>query len=469
VSKALAIFGGATLVYAILAILMGVLPGVWLSQVPPTPGLKPLTPVEARGRDIYVSEGCYYCHTQQVRPLSGDGPFGRPSAPGDYAYQTPELLGSERNGPDLSNVGVRQASTVWQYIHLFEPRAVVPQSIMPAYPWLFRVVDKAPQGEQPVPLPAAFAPANGVVVPSEEGKALVAYLLSLKQPRITLAAAPGGAAAPAPAATGEAGFDAEKGATLFANHCASCHGADGKGVAGAFPPLAGDPIVNAADPVEHVSTVLHGAQGRTIGGQTYTAAMPGFAEQLSDADIADIIDHERTSWGNHGPLVNRATVAAVRLNKPPPAPAPATTGASGALGAAATGSPAPTAAGASRTEGGAAAKPANFDAAQGAKLYADTCAACHGAEGKGVAGAFPPLAGDPVVNAADAAEHIDTVLHGAQGRTINGQTYASPMPPFAGQLSDPQIADIIGHERTSWGNRAPLVSPADVAARRARK
>ena len=107
-NRSLAIFGGSTLIYIGLAILMGVLPGIWLSKVPPTPGLKPLTPLEARGRAVYVSEGCFYCHTQQVRPLSGDKPFGRPSAPGDYVYQTPELLGSERNGPDLSNVGTRQ-------------------------------------------------------------------------------------------------------------------------------------------------------------------------------------------------------------------------------------------------------------------------------------------------------------------------------------------------------------------------
>ena len=185
-NKSLAIFSGSTLVFAGLTILMGVLPGIWLSKVPPTPGLKPLTPLEARGRDVYVSEGCFYCHTQQVRPLSGDKSFGRPSAPGDYAYQTTELLGSERNGPDLSNIGTRQSSSIWQYIHLYEPRAVVPQSIMPAFPWLFRVVDKLPPGEKAVPLPPQFAP-GGAVIPSDDGKALVAYLLSLKQPTLAQA------------------------------------------------------------------------------------------------------------------------------------------------------------------------------------------------------------------------------------------------------------------------------------------
>ncbi|MCC6193408.1 MAG: cytochrome c [Burkholderiales bacterium] len=320
-SKALAIFGGSALVYAALAVLMGVLPGIWLSQVPPIPGLKPLTAIEARGRDVYVAEGCHYCHTQQVRPLSGDEPFGRPSVAGDYAYQTPQLLGSERNGPDLSNVGVRQSSSVWQYIHLFDPRAVVPQSIMPKFPWLFRVVDKPAPGDEPVPLPPSVAPAGRVVVPTEDGKALVAYLLSLKQPKLA-AAAPGAAvSSPAPVAPGGSApvsspaFNATQGAQLYADRCSPCHGAQGKGVPGAFPPLAGDPVVNAADPAEHVGTVLHGAHGRVIDGKTYASPMPAFADQLSDSQIADIVGHERTSWGNHAPLVTPADVAKLRAAK----------------------------------------------------------------------------------------------------------------------------------------------------------
>jgi len=441
-NRSLAIFGGSTLIYTGLAILMGVLPGIWLSKVTATPGLKPLTPLEARGRNVYVAEGCFYCHTQQVRPLSGDKPFGRPSAPGDYAYQTPELLGSERNGPDLSNIGKRQSSSVWQYIHLYEPRAVVPQSIMPAFPWLFRVVDKVPAGEKPVPLPPQFAP-GGAVIPSDDGKALVAYLLSLKQPVLT-STQPG---APSLSSSGGTpGFDATKGATLFADNCAACHGAEGKGVPGTFPPLASDPVVNAANPTEHISTVLHGLSGKVINGQKYEAQMPPFADQLSDQQIADIIDHERSSWGNRGALITAADVVAVRANEPlqQHAAAPAQA------------APAP-------------AQASTFDAAKGSTLFADNCAVCHGSEGKGVPGTFPPLAGDPVVNATDPTEHIATVLHGLGGKTINGQKYEAEMTPFADQLSDQQIADVINHERTSWGNHGPLVTAADVAKIRAEK
>ncbi len=170
----------SAVVYGVLAIAMGVIPGIVLSRTAPTPGLHPLTASEARGRDIYVSEGCEYCHTQNVRPLKQDAVFGRPSVAGDYAYQTPELLGDHRNGPDLTNIGARQPSTTWQYIHLFNPRAVVHESIMPPYPWLFSV-KKAATGDDVVPVPAGFVPAGESVVTTQASRDLVAYLESLKQ------------------------------------------------------------------------------------------------------------------------------------------------------------------------------------------------------------------------------------------------------------------------------------------------
>src|SRR6476620_4254974 len=183
-NKLVLIAGGSTLVYACLALLMGVLPGIELSNTPAGPGVEPLTPLQAEGRDVYVANGCSYCHTQQVRPLAQDKIFGRSSAPGDFAYQTPELLGSQRTGPDLTNIGVRQPSETWQYIHLYNPRAVVPQSVMPAFDWLFAVVAEAPHGVTAVALPKAYAPTRGVVVPTREAEALLSYLLSLKQPAL---------------------------------------------------------------------------------------------------------------------------------------------------------------------------------------------------------------------------------------------------------------------------------------------
>jgi cytochrome c oxidase cbb3-type subunit 2 len=320
VKKLILIAGGSTAIYFVLALLMGVIPGFALSSIPPGPGVKPLTPLEAEGRDIYAANGCGYCHTQQVRPLAQDKVFGRPSTAGDFAYMTPELLGSERTGPDLTNVGERRGSAVWQYIHLYDPRAVVPQSIMPSFNWMFRVVDKAGAGETPVPLPKAYAPKHGVVVPSRMAKALVAYLLSLKQaplPGAGSGAAMPGMASAAPSTASNAAPSAGGGAIaagkqLFDNNCAACHQADGNGLPGAFPPLKANAVVNNPDPGEHIHVVLFGLQGKAIGGVSYSSPMPDWGTQFNDQQIADIIDYERSAWGNHGKQITAKDVAAVR-------------------------------------------------------------------------------------------------------------------------------------------------------------
>jgi len=105
---------------------------------------------------------------------------------------------------------------------------------------------------------------------------------------------------------------------------------------------------------------------------------------------------------------------------------------------------------------------AGFDYAKtGPSLYVANCAACHGASGAGVPGAFPALAGDAVVKERDPKNHILTILRGLHGKAINGKAYASQMPSFR-QLSDEDIAAIVDHERTSWGNNAPIISPDEV-------
>jgi len=335
-NKLVLIVGGSTLVYACLAVMMAILPGIELSKIPAGPNVVPLTPLQAEGRDVYVANGCSYCHTQQVRPLQQDKVFGRPSMAGDFKYQTPELLGSERTGPDLTNIGVRQPSAVWQYIHLYNPRAVVPESIMPAFSWLFDVVPAAPAGATVVSLPKAYAPAQGVVVPTHAAEALIAYLASLKQPALSaadvarsagsMAAMPGPAApataaattvnagAPTPAA--DATYDPAKGEALFTANCASCHQATGEGLPGAFPPLKGNAAVNDDDATQHMQVVLRGAHDLVIDGVKYGSPMPPFADMLSDADIANIIDYERGAWGNHGKPVTAADVAAERAKTP---------------------------------------------------------------------------------------------------------------------------------------------------------
>jgi cytochrome c oxidase cbb3-type subunit 2 len=297
---------------------MGVWPGIELSKLPAGPGVEPLTALQSEGRDVYVANGCSYCHTQQVRPLEEDKVFGRPSAPGDFKYQTPELLGSERTGPDLTNIGMRQPSSVWQYIHLYNPRAVVPESIMPSFDWLFKVIVQAPTGATPVPLPKSYAPARGVVVPTHEAEALIAYLASLKQPRWAGSEASSGAAAMAGTASAATsanpsanlgvkepgGYDAAKGAALYTANCSACHQASGEGLPGAFPSLKDDAVVNKDDATKHIDAVLNGLRDARVSGVVYSSVMPPFAATLSDADIADLIDYERSSWGEPGkPIV----------------------------------------------------------------------------------------------------------------------------------------------------------------------
>lgn len=117
--------------------LVQVLPSVLEdSLAEPVAGVVPYPPLELVGRDIYIRESCSTCHSQQVRPLVAEvkryGPYSRA---GEFAYDRPFLWGSKRTGPDLHRLGGKY-SDEWHRIHLTDPRAVVPDSIMPAYPWL---------------------------------------------------------------------------------------------------------------------------------------------------------------------------------------------------------------------------------------------------------------------------------------------------------------------------------------------
>ena len=105
-------------------------------DIAPPEGLKPYSSAELRGRQVYISNGCVYCHSQQPRDRNlgpdAERGWGRASVPGDYFYDKPHLLGSMRTGPDLFNIGARQPSKDWHLGHLYQPRAFVPGSIMPS-------------------------------------------------------------------------------------------------------------------------------------------------------------------------------------------------------------------------------------------------------------------------------------------------------------------------------------------------
>lgn len=111
--------------------------------------------------------------------------------------------------------------------------------------------------------------------------------------------------------------------------------------------------------------------------------------------------------------------------------------------------------------------PYHFDAAKGAALFSANCSACHQPTGLGLPGAFPPLKGDAAVLDPNPAKQIDTVLNGLHDQKVGDTMYATPMPPFESLLSDAEIADIINHERSSWGNKSKLITADEVKARRA--
>jgi cytochrome c oxidase cbb3-type subunit 2 len=188
ISGAMVILSGATA-------LLVVMPYLLLERVQPPAGLKPYTTEQLAGRQSYIANGCGYCHSQQPRDIKqapdATRGWGRASVAGDYAYDTPHLLGTMRTGPDLLNIGARQPSKDWQLGHLYQPRAYTPGSIMPPYPYLFEVRQGAAQaGEAVVNLPPSFAKQGEVVIAKPEALALVAYLLSLDRTYPALAPLP---------------------------------------------------------------------------------------------------------------------------------------------------------------------------------------------------------------------------------------------------------------------------------------
>jgi cytochrome c oxidase cbb3-type subunit II len=154
----------------------------------PAPGIAPLGPLQLEGRDIYVREGCYNCHSQMIRPLRGETErYGHYSLAGESVYDHPFQFGSKRTGPDLARVGGRYSDD-WQRVHLMNPRDVVPESNMPGFPWLAqRTIDasitpRKMRALRVVGVPytdAQIAAASATVEGQTELTALIAYLQGL--------------------------------------------------------------------------------------------------------------------------------------------------------------------------------------------------------------------------------------------------------------------------------------------------
>lgn len=344
-----------------------------------------------RGRAIYAREGCAYCHTQQVRYLAADhARFGAPTLAWETRLDYPHLWGTRRIGPDLSRAGGTRPDD-WQFAHLFSPRAIVPQSVMPAYPRLF---DGAPDR------------------PRQEARDLVAYLDTLGRAR-ELAGMEGEARAraacncaddemaqmafdaplnahPARARRGggipvlPARGDLGRGQQLFAAHCATCHGpraeGDGRGAAGLLPAPAS--LADHHYAPEQIAAVLwNGVPG---------TAMP--------------------AWRDH-PLPDLAAlVAAVR--------AFSTTGPEPSL-------------------------PAGL-LEQGRRAYQNNCVQCHGERGDGRGPAAAALAIAPT----DLTLQRPTLPRALA--TLRDGIPGTPMAPWTSRLTNAELIAVAHYVRTLY-------------------
>ena len=283
----------------------------------PLPNAAPLSPEAVAGKNVYIANGCVGCHTQQVRNVAMDAVWGdRPNIAADYAdvkrtdffRNTATLMGTERTGPDLTNIGIRQSSKDWHLLHLYNPRSVVKASIMPAYPWMFEVKDKPAKNDVVITVPDNYRKdVQGSIIATKDALNLVAYLQSLKQTKLPGGDVPDFLYKTTTSATEAVGAKSEglDGKVLYATNCQSCHQANGEGLKGAFPPLKDSPVVNGDDLNKYVDIIMNGYDAREEYG-----VMPavGTNAKFTENEVSAIINYERTSWGNTGKKVTPAEI-----------------------------------------------------------------------------------------------------------------------------------------------------------------
>lgn len=317
------LFWTALLFFLFLTLIVAILPALNVQKLyEPLPDSKPLTKDELAGKMIYVENGCIACHTQQVREVEMDKVFGsRPSIAADLArnkrpnawQNTATLLGSERTGPDLTNIGERQSSKDWHLLHLYQPRSVVKESIMPSYSFLFKERDYLQKGDVEVKVPDEFKRnKNKKIVVTKEAMQLVSYLLSLKQAPLPKGSAPiefiYKQEAEKEGAKNAGGDGLPDGTELFTANCASCHQANGEGLPGAFPPLKGSPVVTGENIEMYVTIIMKGYNGRPgYGPMPAVGTNANFTPEM----VTAIMNHERSSWGNGAKPVKLEDVKAI--------------------------------------------------------------------------------------------------------------------------------------------------------------
>jgi len=189
IEKRVGLLGVLTAIVISVAGLVEIVPLYFTGQVTqPSAGVKPYPALALEGRDIYLREGCYNCHTQMIRPLRAETErYGHYSMAGESVYDHPFQFGSKRTGPDIARVGGRYTDE-WHRVHLNNPRDVVPESNMPGFPWLSKnLVDSSLTGRKMTALrqvgvpytDADIAGAAEAVKGRTEQEALIAYLQGL--------------------------------------------------------------------------------------------------------------------------------------------------------------------------------------------------------------------------------------------------------------------------------------------------
>ncbi|MDE1007267.1 MAG: cbb3-type cytochrome c oxidase subunit II [Paraburkholderia fungorum] len=326
--------------FAASVILLGVLPGLRLERAirndaPVT--LSAYTQAQLHGRSLYATQGCAYCHSQQVSNTVEDvRRWGPPTEAWETRYDAPQLWGTRRIGPDLAReTGVR--SKDWQLAHLYDPRLVVPGSVMPGYPWLFEhsaarptrdaldlvaYLDTLGAARREAGCKARLPSTVGGTMPVMSDEVAIASASLDADPSRTQPVRPGSVDASSQMRVLPAG-DAMRGSVLFGQSCAGCHGARGDGRSAAAAALRPGP----ADLTQfaYSDAALHTILENGVSG----SSMPAWRD-LSDQQMADLIAWLHTI----GPSIDRSAVAPAAL-------------------------------------------------ALGAQLYANDCAVCHGVNGRG--------------------------------------------------------------------------------------
>lgn len=302
---------------------------------------QPMPGLAEQGAAEYLALGCMTCHTQQVRMVDSGfdverGWGSRPSMARDYIYQSHVMIGNTRIGPDLANIGSRVEDKEWLHKHLFEPQALVPESVCPPSPFLYSIKDQP--DENSVAIVDIESNSTRYISPSLRAKRLVSYLTYLKQdyelPEMAFVdlaedddtidessvsldnniddndSLPDWLSAQI-ASGKEIYMKAAPGGGL----CFTCHQPNGEGLAGQFPPLAGSDWV-LGDKERLIKISINGLMGEIeVNGVKYNNVMapPGIPPgSLTDQQIADVLTYIRNEWGNSASAVTPFEVSSVR-------------------------------------------------------------------------------------------------------------------------------------------------------------